>query len=274
MKWIFGFLIALSVLALWLWSTIIEPYFCIKYDNVEVKSPTLFEPMADVKIAVVSDIHFGNSVAETWRLNKIIETANAANADIILLLGDYVSAATPFGQINLDILTHNLKKLRAPLGVYAIMGNHDSYYALSLVRKSVENAGITILENSSIEIKTPQGSLYLAGIADAFTQNYYLVPTFKDIPEDKPAILLSHSPDVFREAPSQVKLMFSGHTHGGQIKFPKFGAIFVNLMVERIAEGKVVRGDKTLYVTRGLGTSRIPVRFLCSPAITIVKISK
>ncbi len=273
MKFFFAFLLALSASILWGWCAFVEPYLKVDLENVEINPPDLFESIDGLKIAIVSDIHFGNLPIETWRLQNIIQAANNANADIIFLLGDYVNAATPFGQLNLDILTHNLKKLHAPLGVYAIMGNHDSFYEISSVRKCVANAGIPILENSNVEIKTARGSFYLAGIADAFTQNYYFVPTFANIPDDKPAILLSHSPDTFREMPHPAKIMFSGHTHGGQIKLPKIGAIMVNLKFEKIAEGILKRSDKTLYVTRGLGTSRIPVRFLCTPAITIATIS-
>ncbi len=272
MKFIFAFLLALSTSILWIWSALVEPYFKVDLDNVEINPPEIFKYLDGLKIAIISDIHFGNLPIEAWRLQNIIRTANNANADIIVLLGDYVNAATPFGQLNLDTLSHNLKKLHAPLGVYAIMGNHDSFYEVSSVRKCIANANIPILENSNIEIKTARGSFYLAGIADAFTQNYFFVPTFANILNDKPVILLSHSPDTFREIPHPAKIMFSGHTHGGQIKFPKIGALLVNLNVEKIAEGKLERDDKTLYVTRGLGTSRIPVRFLCTPAITIATI--
>lgn len=258
---------------LWFWVTIIEPYFIIDYDFAKITSSSWTKELDGLKIALIADIHYTGGAVENWRLNNIIKKTNDAKPDIIILLGDYFQAGSP-KRINLDLFSSYLKKLYAPLGVYAILGNHDSYFGRNIVRDMISNAGIKVLENSNVKVKTPKGDFYLAAIADMITQNHFYTLALKGIPESAPTIFLSHTPDGFKYSPNDVKIMFSGHTHGGQIKIPHYGAIFVNLRFDRIADGKLYRDGKTLYVSKGLGTSRIPVRFLCSPTIVIATISK
>ncbi len=264
----------LSLFALWLWTTLVEPYLLVTYDETNICLSENQDDLDGLKIAIISDVHFGNSFFEVWRLQNIVKKANSANADVIVLIGDYVSSYVPFGQLNLSTLSHNLAKLKAPLGVYCSLGNHDSYYGVNKIRQCLKNAKIPILENSNIEVKRGDKSFYFAGLADVLTQYYSFTQTFKNIPEKKSTILLSHSPDAFGAMPMSSNIMFSGHTHGGQIKLPFLGAMFVNLKLEKIADGKLERAGKVLYVSRGLGTSRIPARFLCPPTIVIATISK
>lgn len=263
----------LLLVFLWCWGAIIEPYFLVKYEHTEITSKAWTKDLSGLKIALVSDIHYNGGFAETKRLKNIIEKTNATKPDIIILLGDYIQAGSN-RKINFDIVASQLKNLSAPLGVYSILGNHDSYVGINLVRDMLKNAGIVVLENSNAKVKTPKGDFYIAGIADVVSQNFFYTLAFKNIPDGAPTIFLSHSPDGFRPSPNEAKITFSGHTHGGQIKLPFYGAMFVNLRFDKISDGKFSRKGKVLYVSQGLGMSRVPLRFLCPPTIVIATISK
>lgn len=273
MKIFFKVVLILVAIAIWTWATIIEPYFIIDYDYVKMSSPNWSKNLNGLKVAIVTDIHYAGGAIENWRIDNIIKKTNDAKPDIIVLLGDYVQAGSR-RNINLDFLSNRLKRLSAPLGVYAIFGNHDSYFARNLVRDMLAKADIVVLENSNAKVSTPNGDFYLSAIADMTTQNHFYTLAFKNIPQNAPTLFLSHTPDGFKDSPDSAKITFSGHTHGGQIKLPYIGAIFVNLKYDKIGEGKFERDGKALYVSRGLGTSRVPVRLLCSPTITIATISK
>ena len=272
MKNIVRVLLLVSTLALWIWATIVEPY-SIDYDHTNITSTNWPKNLNGLKVALVSDIHYNGGALENWRIGNIIKKVNQAKPDIIILLGDYVQAGSRV-ILNLDFLSGQLKQLSAPLGVYAILGNHDSFYAHNLVHDMLVKSNIVVLENSNAKVSTPKGDFYLSAIADMTAENYFYTLAFKGIPQDAPVIFLSHTPDGFKYSPDSAKITFSGHTHGGQIQLPHIGAIFVNLRFDRIGEGKFQREGKTLYVTRGLGMSRVPIRFLCTPVITIATISK
>ena len=273
MKIFFKAVLLLVAFCLWLWASIIEPYFIIDYDYIKISSPNWSKNLNGLKVALVADIHYAGGAIENWRVDNIIKKTNDAKPDIIILLGDYMQAGSR-RNINVDFLSKRLKRLSAPLGVYAIFGNHDSYIPRNFVRDMLTKANIVVLENSNTKVSTPKGDFYLSAIADITTQNHFYTLAFKNIPQNAPTIFLSHTPDGFKYSPDSAKITFSGHTHGGQIKLPRIGAIFVNLKYDRIGEGKLERNGKTLYVSRGLGTSRISVRLLCPPTITIATISE
>lgn len=231
-------------MSLWIWGIVVEPYVFLDYDFAEIESPNWSENLDGLKVALVSDIHAGASPSEIWRVERIVKKANAAKPDLILLLGDYTNGSVCESKIGMDRLAKSLSKLSAPLGVYAILGNHDTYYGTTPIRKMLADAKIPLLENSSVKVETERGAFHLAGI-----------------------------PDVFAEMPKGCAAMFSGHTHGGQIRLPFFGNIAEKVLAKKIPiEGFHRSGDNIIYTTRGLGTSRVPVRFMCTPAITIVKI--
>lgn len=273
MKPFFKLSAILPIISLWIWGLVVEPYIFLDYDYAEIESPNWSKNLDGLKVALVSDIHAGADPAEIWRVERIVEKTNAAKPDLILLLGDYTNGSVCESKIGMDRLAKSLAKLSAPLGVYAVLGNHDTYYGTTPIRKMLADAGIPLLENSSAKVETARGAFYLAGIADAKTRNYFMIPTFENIPENADVIFLSHVPDVFDEMPKGCAAMFSGHTHGGQIRLPFFGNVAEKVLAKKIPiEGFFRSGDNIVYTTRGLGTSRIPVRFMCTPAITIAEI--
>ena len=275
MKLFFKLSAIMFIISLWIWGLFVEPYGCLDYDFAEIESPNWNAKLDGLKVALVSDIHAGADPAEIWRVETIVAKTNAAKPDLILLLGDYTNGSVCESKIGMDRLAKSLAKLSAPLGVYAVLGNHDTYYGTTPIRKMLADAKIPLLENSSAKVDAEGCPFYLAGIADAQTRNYFLIPTFECIPQGANVIFLSHIPDVFAEMPSGCAVMFSGHTHGGQIRLPFFGNVAEKVLTKNYPlEGFCRRKDKLLYTTRGLGTSRIPVRFMCTPAITIATIRR
>lgn len=268
-------LLFIPACCLWIWAFIIEPHIILDVEEVPIKIEKWNSNLDNLKIAVVGDIHAGKPFFEDWRVKKIVDKINSLSPDIVLLVGDYVNGGWYQSSMNLEKLASLLSKIKAPLGVYAILGNHDYLYGAGQIRKMINSTNIKLLENSNAKVDTPKGSFYISGIADPLSADYSYSQALKGIGKNSPVIFLSHTPDVFREIPSEASIAFSGHTHGGQVKLPFIGALFSNTFAKvKLIEGEYRNGPKTIFVTRGLGTSRLPVRFLCTPVISLITLSK
>ncbi len=257
----------------WAWAFVVEPFCLLSVKEVPMVSSKWDKSLGEIKIALVSDIHAGAFPWEKWRVERIITKTNEAGADIIFLLGDYLNGQIGATKMDPDVLAGMLSKLKAPLGVYAIYGNHDAYADPTHIGHILRKSGVKILDDTNVVISTPKGKFCVAGILDPHTMPYSYTRTFDGVLKDVPCILLTHSPKVYYEIPNEAKIAFAGHTHGGQVRLPFFGAVSSNCGLSReFAEGRI-EGEVDMYVTRGVGTSRIPVRFLCPPEITIIKLS-
>lgn len=265
----------MPVFCLWAWAFIVEPYMIIDVEEVPMKIPGWNSRLDGLKVAVVGDIHAGRPFFEDWRVRRIVEKTNSLKPDIVLLVGDYVNGGWYQSAMDLKKLGGYLAEIKAPLGVYAILGNHDYLYGAGEIRKMINSTGIKLLENSCAKVKAPGGDFYVSGIADPLSADYSYSQALAGTGKNAPVIFLSHTPDVFREIPSEVGVTFSGHTHGGQVRLPFIGALFSNTFRgDKLVEGEYRRDGKTIFVTRGLGTSRIPARFMCTPAITLVSMER
>ncbi len=244
-------------------------------EEVPIKIPNWDSRLDGLKVAVVGDIHAGMPFFEDRRVRKIVDRINSLKPDIVLLVGDYVNGGWYQSAMDLKKLGGYLGNIKAPFGVYAILGNHDYLYGAGEIRKMINSTGIKLLENSNAKVKTPKGDFYISGIADPLSADYSYSQALGGIEKNAPVIFLSHTPDVFREIPSEVGVTFSGHTHGGQVRLPFIGALFSNTFRgDKLVEGEYRRDGKTIFVTRGLGTSRIPARFMCTPVITLVTLDR
>lgn len=273
MKRLVKTLILMPIAALWLWAFVVEPHLMLDSEHVEISLKGWNKNLDGLKIAVVGDIHAGWGPHENRRVQAVVDEINSQKPDIILLVGDYVNGAIFQSKMDPKRLSDYLSQLKAPLGVYAILGNHDTYYGVKKVRKIIQDAGITLLEDSNVKIATPKGNFYVAGISDPVTREYYYAKALEGVEKGAPVILLAHSPQIFNEIPVEVGVTFSGHTHGGQIVLPYVGALFSNTS-NGLVEGLLKEDGKTIYTTRGVGTSRAPVRFNCPPLVTIVTLKK
>ncbi len=220
-----------------------------------------------LKAVFASDFHIG--VNEQKRLDKIVEVINAQKADIVFLGGDYVCGHWPERSMNILEIGKSLEQIKAPLGVFAVMGNHDSYYDKKTVKQCLKWAGIWVFANSGLELSFNNKKFYVGGVEDIKTGTPNLPRTLQNAQE--PIILLSHSPDIFAEVPDNVVLTLAGHTHGGQIYIPFLGAPISNSRFgQKYLRGHIKEGKKNMIVSVGLGTSVLPIRFFAVPEIVVI----
>jgi uncharacterized protein len=232
-------------------------------------------------ITVIADLHAGGPDMPLANIQRIVDTANGLKSDVIVLLGDYIARYRfPVRRIPDPIWGAELGRLRAPLGVWAILGNHDWWYDLPGVRSALGDVRIPILENQAVLIGPEGERVWIAGIGDQLAHRLGphrfhgeddLPGTLAQVTTDDPVILLAHEPDIFPKVPSRVALTFAGHTHGGQIRVPLvWRALVPSRYGSRYAYGHVVEQDRNLIVSGGLGTSIIPARFGVPPEIVHV----
>jgi predicted MPP superfamily phosphohydrolase len=166
-----------------------------------------------------------------------------------------------------------LKDLRASLGVYSVLGNHDWWWDGPRVRRGLESNSIKVLDDEVVEVKTRGRSVWLAGLADLWTRPQRISETIAKVPEGAPVIALTHNPDIFPRLPERVQLLVAGHTHGGQVRFPIFGTVISPSKVgDHYARGHIFENNHHLFVTTGIGTSILPLRFGVPPEIVLLTI--
>jgi uncharacterized protein len=222
------------------------------------------------KIIQFSDTHLGFQYG-VEQLDKLISKINSMEPDIIFFTGDLLDDPRHYG--NPTTIIDMLSKLEAPLGKFAVYGNHDhGGYGSDLYKKIIEDSGFRLLINSSELISLLDGSnIAIAGIDDAMLGKPDISASVEKIPQNTYTILLSHAPDKADEAAKySIDLQLSGHSHGGQIQIPFYGPWVTPPFAEKYVEGFYKIGSKekfTLYVNRGLGTTRLPFRFLSQPEL-------
>lgn len=263
----------------------IEPRFRLdttKYAFTPPGWPKLDRPL---RIAALADIHACDPWMSRARIDDIVQITNALKPDLTVLLGDYVAGMRHFrtGIVPMSEWSAALAKLSAPLGVYAVLGNHDWWTDAQGARKALTDNGIPVLENQARKLKRAGGlEFWLAGLGDqlAFIRGrgkyegvHDLGATFRQVTDDAPVILLAHEPDIFPEVSRRVSLTLSGHTHGGQVRLPLFGSPVVpSRFGQRFAYGHIIEDNRHLVVSGGLGCSIMPVRFGVPPEIVLLEL--
>lgn len=232
-----------------------------------------------LKIGLIADIHIGGQHVSVNRVAKIVTHMNALSPDIILLAGDYVNGHKPIeahsDAFNASIQSgiQNLGKLQAPLGVYAVLGNHDAWYAGAQITEALQRAGIQVLDNQQQNITDKNTNLCLIGLADSDT-GVRDTTVFKRCPIGQNIIAFMHSPDSFNLMRSDTALALAGHTHGGQINIPLIGRRVTSTRLgQKYAYGKTVWQGIPAFVTAGIGTSILPARFRARPEIVVITLS-
>ena len=225
-----------------------------------------------LRIAVLADLHIGSPFNGLDRLNDIVEKTNRAAPDLVLLPGDFVIQDVVGGTfVPPEEAAIRLKNLIAPIGVFAVLGNHDWVLGSERVKAALETNGIPVLDDKSRLITHNSCQLNLVGISD-FTEGPSAVKsTLATISPSTPTLVFTHNPDVFPEIPNYVALTIAGHTHGGQVFIPGLGRLVVpSRFGERYAIGHIQELGKHIFVSSGIGTSILPVRFLVPPEITVL----
>lgn len=275
MKKIFGILV-LVFFALVIWAFWIEPSRTVyREENLQIAS--LPKELSGLKIAFLSDLHIGSPHVTLDRLRTIIKTTNAYKPDIILLGGDYmiqgVLGGTPTPPAKIFAELNNLK---ARLGVFAVMGNHDWWHGYEKIFAEFAQYApqLTLLEDQAVTLKYNEKEFMLLGISDFDEGPHQYGKAIADR-GDKYVIALTHTPDIFPELTKDISLTFAGHTHGGQVYLPLIGRPIVpSRYGERYAIGLIEENGKSLFVSAGIGTSILPVRFLTPPEVNILTIIK
>jgi predicted MPP superfamily phosphohydrolase len=266
-----------------------EPLLRLRVARYDIR-PRQWPADFHLKIAIIADLHACDPWMPLQRIEAIVEHTNALNADIIVMLGDYVAGhrhvtrLIPAGE-----WAPVLAGLRAPLGVHAILGNHDWWddrtvqregRGLTVARLALEAAGIPVYENDVARLTKAGRPFWLAGLGDqlAYVPARRFRPikrigvddlaaTLAKVTDDAPLILLAHEPDVAARVPARVALQLSGHTHGGQVRL--FGWSPVTPSGKQLAYGHV-RMNCDVIVSGGLGCSYLPFRLGVPPEIVLV----
>ncbi len=267
---------ALLVLACLVWGFFIEPNRLIVHQET-IQIDNLPKELSGLRIALIADIHTGGPFIDDNKLRKIVELTNQQNPALILLLGDYMSPNSWHSRrVEPEVTAAAMKNLRAPLGIYAVLGNHDWWYNGGKVRRAFEANSIPVLDDEVdevAEVKWQNGSFWLVGLADFWTRPQHVSATIAKVPAGAPLIAITHNPDVFPGLPGSVPLLLAAHTHGGQVSFPLIGTPIVpSRFGRKYTAGHVFENGHHMFVTTGIGTSILPVRFRVPPEIVILTV--
>ncbi|WP_409978169.1 metallophosphoesterase [Anoxybacteroides tepidamans] len=222
-----------------------------------------------VTILQFSDTHLGHYYSLD-RLSHIVKRINDISPDLVVFTGDLIDAPNQYPYI--DDIIPILSDIRAPLGKFSIYGNHDhGGYGTDLYRNIMERAGFRMLLNEHVMIELIDNSkIAIAGSDDLMLGKPHFDRMFHQISPSTYTILLLHEPDgAMKAARYPVHLQLSGHSHGGQIQLPFIGPLITPPLAIQYYEGFYKIQDLTLYVNRGLGTTRMPFRFLSPPELTV-----
>lgn len=261
------------------WAVGVEPQFLRTAEHaVPWRGPTL-------RAALVADLHAGAPCFTLARVAEVVEATNALRPDVVLLLGDYGSTAKrvtwrPYDPAEVAPL---LGRLRAPLGVHAIAGNHDWWDdGEAMARgpgatpewlRALAAEGIATYQNRAQPMAG--GAFWLAGLDSqrAFKRGggaHNMRRTLAPVPQGAPLLLMAHEPDVFAQGSPRVALQVSGHTHGGQVRVAGWSPWIPSRYGDRYVHGHIVEGGRHLVVSAGLGMSGLPVRLGVPPELVLV----
>lgn len=229
--------------------------------------PFLPESIDPLRVVHLTDLH-----ADDWTpqitIERAVQISNAAKPDIVVFTGDFISSNAD----RLERQAESLRDLHAPLGKFACLGNHDIWNRnRQSVIETLRRLDIQPLVNETRLLATQVGPVALAGLDSAWAGRPNLSPTLRAVKDRRPLIILQHEPDV-ADTLARMNLaacQLSGHTHGGQVRAPFWGAMRTPYLGRKYVAGNFRVGDIRLYVNRGLGSLAIPFRFLCLPEVTL-----
>lgn len=228
------------------------------------------EALDGLRVAVISDLHAGAPHVGERKLERIVAKVNGVGPDVVALLGDYADPTVPGGEpIAPERVAELLGALRARLGVFAVLGNHDWVHYGERVPRALRTQGIEVLENDAVAVERGGQVLWVAGLADMRERRADVTIALGMVPEGQPLIALTHDPDMFPALRERASLTLAGHTHGGQIGIP---------LVRRASAptrhgytgGEVREGGGYMYVSRGVGTTGLPIRMAAPPEIALL----
>jgi predicted MPP superfamily phosphohydrolase len=237
----------------------------------DVAIPSLPPDFDGYRVVQLTDLHCGPFASER-RIERWVAAANRLDADLVAVTGDLIASGPTF----VPVVARALGALRGRDGVFACMGNHDYFTEGASIAAALAEHGLRVLRNEGVVLERAGGRLYLAGVDDTWTGRDDLDATLAARPAGTTALLLAHDPALFPGAAARgVELTLSGHTHGGQLGVP-FSARRFNLarVITRFTSGFYREGASTLFVSHGLGTTGVPIRWLVAPEIAVLTLRR
>lgn len=267
---------------------------CVKLNVTRYRlTPVQWRAGPSLRIAVLTDLHFGEPFVSLERLDEIVATTNGLQPDLICLLGDFepghrfVTRMVPR-----EDWARSLAALKAPLGVQTVLGNHDWWSdpdaqsrrtSVPLAARALMNAGLPVLENEAVPLVKDGRRFWTIGLGDQlaylrkgrprFIGRDDLAGSLAVVTDEAPVLLLAHEPDIFAAVPARIALTLSGHTHGGQLRILGYSPLVPSDYGNRYAYGHVVESGRNLVVSGGVGPGKLPVRLGMPPEIVLVDVA-
>lgn len=249
--------------------TLMEAKWC-RVLEVTLKIARLPKPFVGTTVAFLADVHHGPFVPRSY-IQHVVAMTNALNPDLVLLGGDYVHRHPRYIAPSIA----ELGKLRGKLGRFAVLGNHDNWEDGPATQAALAASGITELTNTGVWLNRDGARLRLCGVGDLWTEQQNLMAALEPTSHSDAVILLSHNPDYVETLTDRrVSLVLSGHTHGGQVVVPGYGAPMVpSRYGQKYVRGLVQGPVCPVFITRGVGTVTPPVRFCCRPEVVLITLT-
>lgn len=247
------------------WATLGEPNWPV-VERIDLTLPRLPARLNGLRVAQLSDLHISQYTTQ-GDIDRAAALAMRQSPDVIVLTGDFIWREV---WQYAEHLIEPLRSLAAPLGVYAVLGNHDHWEDAALASRVLAETGVTLLVNRALRLDV-DAPLWLVGLDDVWERKHDMRAALAGTPDKECKLLLVHEPDYADEAAGYpVDLQLSGHSHGGQINLPYFGRPILPYLGQKYPAGLYQVDQMALYTNRGIGVIAPPVRFNCPPEVTLL----
>lgn len=262
----------------WTYATRVEPTW-LEVNRIDMPIASLPKSFDGFKIVQMTDFHGGRSVTTKY-LDEAVALAQEQAGDVVVLTGDFIHQ----GNRHIDRVAEALGKLRAPHGVFAVLGNHDfsvrnplgvrRYPDLHrLVGDALAAQNIYVMRNETVPLRRGADTLHLTGMEDLWSRQCDPEASLVGIPPHEPRIVLAHNPLTVELLGSRrCDLMLSGHTHGGQVMVPGLGRIALGPRGRKFSAGLYRIGQTWLYVNKGIGHG-VPIRYRVRPEVAVFSLT-
>ena len=246
--------------------TAIDEASTLEIEKVTIALKRLPKKLDGFRVAHLSDFHH-SPFTEIEHIENAVAAANELQPDLVVLTGDFVSHESKY----IGPVSEVLGTIESEFGSYACLGNHDHWTDAEAVTKALEARGVSVLVNSGFRFTARDASFWLCGVDDYMVKRTDIRKALHGSFPDEMKMLLAHNPVIVRQAARRtVDVMFSGHTHGGQVKIrEKEKKILAH---RRLTSGLHRRKETQIYITRGIGTVVLPVRYQCPPEISLIEL--